>query len=89
MAFVSLPRLQQARRDSNPQPEDLESPALPLELLAFMTVLAQGHLESVFFKTTPKRGHFDSLWTVCLLQAEQNFFSVNLSALPVRAFVVW
>jgi hypothetical protein len=26
----------QARRDSNPQPADLESAALPLELLAFL-----------------------------------------------------
>ena len=26
-----------------------------------------------------RRNHLDSLWTVCLLQAEQNFFSANLS----------
>jgi hypothetical protein len=36
MAFMVFDLIQQARRDSNPQPEDLESPALPLELLAFI-----------------------------------------------------
>ena len=31
----------QARRDLNPQPTDLESAALPLELLAYLTSLCE------------------------------------------------
>jgi hypothetical protein len=39
----------QARRDSNPQPSDLESGALPLELLTYNSPWRENNLKFCFF----------------------------------------
>jgi hypothetical protein len=60
--------LDQARRESNPQPSVLETDALPIELLAYTS------------QERPKPYFRLSLWTVCFRSCLQNFFSSSFGA---------
>jgi hypothetical protein len=72
----------QARRDLNPQHPDLESDALPLELLACKgTTQATKHLRD------PMITYFVSLWGVCFRQNGQYLLNASLSGV-VRLFLV-
>ena len=77
----------QARRDLNPQPPDLESDALPLELLASSRFrvpglgfrLVAGRHQRETRNSKLETAYFASLWGVCFRHHRQNFFSSTLS----------
>ena len=74
----------------NPQPPDLESGALPLELLAFLKlqVPMPSAIDPEHGTRNLERVYFASLWGVCLRHQRQYFFNSTLSGVFCLFFVV-